>query len=127
MKIVYRKYLNKNVNTYQDIWRKKLIKSIFMVTALASTVMLMGCQEKTEADESSRVLSTPQTLESTVVSKKGQLLCKSASPVIQDKSKIKKMLTDSGKITADMSEEMANKVVNNYIKSKREAFKRCKK
>jgi len=98
-----------------------------MVTALASTAMLMGCQEKTEADESSRVPSTPQTLESTVVFKKGQLLCKSASPVIQDKSKIKKMLTDSGKITADMSEEMANTVVNNYIKNKREAFKRCKK
>ncbi len=126
--MLFKKIEAKVWNTYQSIYGgKNLIKSIVIVTALASTVMLMGCQEKAETDEVSRVSSTPQTLDSTVLSKKGQLLCKSASPVIQDKSKIKKMLTDSGKITADMSEEVANKVVNNYIKNKREAFKRCKK
>jgi len=55
-------------------------------------------------------------------------LCnKSASPVIKDKSKLKAMLVANGNITAAMTDEMANKIVNDYIKKKQSAFKNCKK
>lgn len=101
-----------------------MTKSLFTLTALTSLFLLASCQE---GSEKSNAVATEQSATKTTLINKVDLPCKAASPMIKDKSKIKKMLMDSGKITADMSEEMANKVVNNYIKNKQEAFKRCKK
>jgi len=104
-----------------------LIKSIFITCVLVSIIFLLGCQNPTKEKKIEN-----QDVKPKVVNTKNQLIktglpCKASSPPIKDKSKLKKVLIDNGTITVEMSDEMANKVVNDFIKKKREAFKRCNK
>lgn len=48
------------------------------------------------------------------------------SPPVQDKSKIKAMLLKSGKITPEMTDEQADKVVNDFIRAKQTPKNTCK-
>ena len=104
-----------------------MFKSIFITCVLVFIIFLAGCQNPSEVknlENQSVELEVVKT-ENHVI--KTSLPCKASSPPIKDKTKLKKMLIDNGTIAADMSEEMANKVVNDFIKKKRDAFKRCKK
>ncbi|XQW85218.1 hypothetical protein ACOYR1_00385 [Thalassotalea piscium] len=47
------------------------------------------------------------------------------SPPVLDKSKIKAMLLKSGKITAEMTAEQADKIVNDFIRAKQKPRKNC--
>ncbi len=73
------------------------------------------------------VLEKPPVTNNEIINNIKKCKTKAGMPPIKDKSKLKKMLIDNGTITAEMSEEKANKMVNDYIKKKQEAFKRCKK
>ncbi|MCO4799841.1 MAG: hypothetical protein KC484_11515 [Colwelliaceae bacterium] len=55
-----------------------------------------------------------------------KLACKTKkSPPIQDKKAIRTMLEKSGKITTEMTEEYAMKIVNDYIR-KKQSSSHCK-
>jgi len=99
---------------------------------LTGTLAISGCKGTSEAtlSEESNVqqeVNVEDTSSVEVKVAKKKLPCKTSSPPIKDKSKLKKMLMANGRITPDMSDEMANKVVRDYIKKKRDAYKRCKK
>lgn len=88
-----------------------------MVLFIAASA-LMGCQHSTLPEQA------PQKM----VNNKFKLPCvKGTSPLIKDTTKLKNMLLASGKITAKMTAQQAEKIVKNYIKKKRDAFKHCKK
>jgi len=88
-----------------------------MVLFIASSA-LMGCQYST----------LPEQAPQKKVNSKPKLPCvKGTSPLIKDTTKLKHMLLASGKITAEMTAQQADKIVKDYIKKKQDAFKHCKK
>jgi len=97
----------------------KITNAILIIAVLIS---LLGCQEEASVAEKPVISSE----KATVI--KSKLPCIPATtPFIKDKTKLKQMLTKSGRITADMSTEQANLIVKNYINKKREALNNCKK
>jgi hypothetical protein len=93
-------------------------------------MVIAGCKGTSEDTVVEPDVQQESTQQEAVISKTSvgnKLPCKSSSPPILDKSKLKEMLMANGKITPDMSDEMANRVVREYIKKKRDAYKRCKK
>jgi bacillopeptidase F (M6 metalloprotease family) len=111
-----------------------LKKNAFTLLVIAS-ITLLGCQR----EEAPTTTTPPATLSANdaantegshtskaALAKKLTLPCKGTMPPIRDKSKLKKMLIDSGKITSDMTDDEANQIVSNYIKKKRAALDKCK-
>lgn len=89
----------------------------FVVVTFIACLLLIGC--KTNGEEQAPEQPVNKETLKTVP-------CKNAMPPIRDKSKLKEMLQASGKITPEMSEATQEQIVNDYIKQKRAAFKRCK-
>jgi len=94
--------------------------------SLLSSFIVIGCQERT----TSRGV-TPQNISTaneapTNLNKKPQCK-KSYSAPIKDITKLKVMLIKSGKITAEMNEAEVEVAINEYIRKKRAAFKKCNK
>ena len=82
----------------------------------------MGCQKNSPVTEEVAVTNKQAPVVTT------KLPCiKPTTPFIKDKTKLKQMLINSGKITTNMSAEQANKIVKDYINKKRDALNRCKK
>ncbi len=92
-----------------------------MVCAIAIT----GCQAATSHPNNSK--ESAQIAANKKIKKKRPMPCKAGSPPIKDRSKLKTMLTKSGKITNDMPLKKINDVINDYIKKKQQAFTHCNK
>ncbi len=109
-----------------------MLKTITILVLLTSSISLSSCQNK-QGDEalakqsSDEYTETVEKLSVNAAIAKTNKPCKVNSPPIKDKNKIKTMLLKGGKITADMSELQADKVVRDYIKKKQDTFKHCKK
>lgn len=108
-----------------------MFKTIYILALLTSSVTLTSCQNKPSDEQFAKQnIEYTETVEKSNVDAalvKSDKPCKASSPPIKDKNKIKIMLINSGKITADMSELQADKVVRDYIKKKQDTFKHCKK
>lgn len=102
-------------------------KLIVFTCVLAISIHLIGCHNPPEKKDKKNQSITSNNAASKNHLNNTNLPCKTSSPPIKDKVKLKKMLIDNGTITVEMSEEMANKTVDEYIKKKQEAFKRCTK
>jgi len=112
------------------------LNKLFVITALASFIVIAGCQKTLDVSQNADAVSktaveTEEENKGTVANistkMKNPTLCKAGSPPLKDKSKLKNMLVNSGKITAEMSVQQINQVIRNYINKKQKAFKRCKK
>lgn len=98
---------------------------ITMLLTVLLVITLSGCLEEEAKVEVKQESSAERVLPIAPIAK---LPCKkSMSAPIKDKTKIKNMLEKSGRITADMSPQQIDKVVNNYIRKKNAAFKDCQK
>jgi len=103
-----------------------LTKLIIIGCSLLSSFIVIGCQERVTIKE-----VTPQKLSTanevpTNLNKKQQCN-KSYSAPIKDTTKLMAMLIKSGKITAEMTEAEVKVAINEYIRKKRAAFKKCYK
>ncbi len=89
---------------------------------------LLGCQSEQQASSSSEatVIASEHT-EKPLKTHVKKACLKGTSPQVQNKAKLKEMLVKSGKITAQMTATEANKIINDYIKKKQDAFKNCTK
>jgi hypothetical protein len=105
-----------------------LSKLFIIAFSVISSLIVTGCQAKTEQvkeQEAPLLIAPSHTVPTSLIKKRP---CKkSYSPPIKDIAKLKEMLMKSGRITSDMNNVEINKVVNQYVKNKRAAFKACKK
>ena len=106
------------------------LNKLLTILTLTPMFILAGCQDtgglnkKTEAVDE---IINQGVINAGQVRIKKTHLCKTSSPPIKDKSKLKTMLINSGKITAEMSDKETKTIIKNYINKKQQAFKRCKK
>ncbi len=98
------------------------MKKLSIISFSALLLLLSACQaepQKTQTQTSQAENSAKLLLKKTCL--------KGTSPQVQDKARLKQMLIRSGKITTQMSSTEANKIINDYIKKKQDAFKHCQK
>jgi len=99
-----------------------------LAIVIALSFILSACQNAEQKGGLEHEQAKAQKADDNQLKNSFKALCKkSASPVIKDKSKLKAMLVANGKITGAMTDEMANKIVSDYIRKKQSAFKNCKK
>ncbi len=96
------------------------MKKLSIINFSALLLLLSACQAEPQKTQTSQPENSAKLL-----LKKTCL--KGTSPQVQDKTKLKQMLIKSGKITTQMSSTEANKIINDYIKKKQDAFKHCQK
>lgn len=94
--------------------------------------LLAACQDKPKilTKENEQLVSSTDSVKVTKTTST-DLVCMNKSvikksPPVHDKSKIKAMLLKSGKITAEMTSEQADKIVNDFIRAKQTPNKNCK-
>ena len=85
------------------------------------SVNIISCQSQLSTD----VVSTPKAdIKSTSLAYPPAPCKNVSSSLVKDKTKIKNMLLNEGKINSEMTKEEINRYVNQYIKNK--STKRCK-
>ncbi|MET1254327.1 hypothetical protein [Aliikangiella maris] len=113
---------------------KNRAKTFFAITGMAT--LLFACQSSNDSKDTTQNTATDTTSSSTTVTEQAPppLMktdpempnCAQSSPPILDTSKIENMLIKEGKITTEMDQKQRQKIVNDYINSKRNAYKMCK-
>jgi len=108
---------------------ESILSKTFCITfSLLFGLIVTGCQvnnEKIQKQEIAEPVVPSSISPSSVVNRAA---CKkSYSPIIKDIAKLKVMLMNNGKITSDMTDAEVKIAINQYIKNKRAAFKKCRK
>lgn len=97
-----------------------------LIRYLSLALLLTACQNNNENIKEHVSVEQVNVEKNTTTGIMPKLDCKTnKSPPIQDKKAIKNMLEKSGKITPEMTEEYAMKVVNDYIRTK-QSSNHCK-
>jgi len=108
---------------------ESILSKTFCITfSLLFGLIVTSCQvnnEKIQKQEIAEPVVPSSISPSSVVNRAA---CKkSYSPIIKDIAKLKVMLMNNGKITSDMTDAEVKIAINQYIKNKRAAFKKCRK
>ena len=98
-------------------------KQIFSLLVL-STIILVGCQNKSEQPSSQQTNSTATTSKLPTGNKIPQ--CKKPAPV-HDIWKLEPLLIKSGEITSDMTQEEKEKAIKAFIARKNAQYQTCLK